>query len=387
MKNFSFHNPTRLHFGRGQIAQLDSEIGKDARVLLVYGGGSIKRNGVHAQVMAALGQRTVVEFAGIEANPEFDTLMRAVALGKENGVDWVLGVGGGSVLDGSKFIAAALALDPAVDPWLIVGNKTPLHAALPIGCVLTLPATGSEANFTGVITRRETQDKLSFKNAAVYPRFSVLDPTVIDSLPARQLGNGLVDAFVHTTEQYLTYPAEARVQDRLAEGILSTLVEVAPLLRQNQGDYDAQANLMWAANQAMFGLVPLGQPLDWASHAIGHELTVLYGLDHAQTLAIALPSLLRYKFDAKRAKLAQYGRRVWQLNGDDDEVANAAIEATRRFFESAGLPTRLSGYGIDDVAEAAAGVEAQLIRHQRLKLGEHGDITPADCRAIVLAAG
>ncbi|AOY00293.1 iron-containing alcohol dehydrogenase [Jeongeupia sp. USM3] len=385
MKNFSFHNPTRLHFGKGQIAQIGNEIPAGARVLVVYGGGSIKRNGVYDQVIAALAGRTVVEFAGVPANPEFETLMDAVALGKEAQVDWVLGVGGGSVLDGSKFIAAALALDPGIDPWLIVGNKTPLKSALPIGCVLTLPATGSEANFTGVITRRETQDKLSFKNPAVFPRFSVLDPTVITSLPARQLGNGLVDAFVHTTEQYLTFPAEARVQDRLAEGILSTLVEIAPQLLKDQGDYDAQANLMWAADQAMYGLVPLGQPLDWATHAIGHELTVLYGLDHAQTLAVALPSLLDYTFETKRAKLAQYGRRVWGLAGDDDTVARAAIVATRRFFESVGLKTRLGDYGID-AAAAADGVAAQLTRHKRLALGEHGTLTPDNCRAIVLGA-
>ncbi|BCL76115.1 NADH-dependent alcohol dehydrogenase [Jeongeupia sp. HS-3] len=385
MKNFSFHNPNRIHFGQGQIAQIGTEIAAGSRVLLVYGGGSIKRNGVYDQVIAALAGRTVVEFAGVGANPEFDTLMRAVALGKEKQVDWVLGVGGGSVLDGSKFIAAALALDPAIDPWLIVGNKTPLHSALPIGCVLTLPATGSESNFTGVITRRETQDKLSFKNPAVFPRFCVMDPTVISSLPPRQLGNGLVDAFVHTTEQYLTFPQEARVQDRLAEGILSTLTEVAPVLLKDQADYDAQANFMWSANQAMFGLVPLGQTLDWATHAIGHELTVLYGLDHAQTLAVTLPSLWRYTFDAKRAKLAQYGRRVWNLNGDDEAVAHAAIDATRAYFESVGVKTRLTDYGIDAEA-AAAGVEAQLIRHKRIALGEHADLTPADCRAIVLGA-
>ncbi|MBM3116746.1 iron-containing alcohol dehydrogenase [Jeongeupia naejangsanensis] len=387
MNNFSFHNPTRLHFGQGQIAQIANEIPPSARVLLLYGGGSIKRNGVYDQVIAALAGRTVVEFAGVPANPEFDTLMQAVELGKKGKVDWVLGVGGGSVLDGSKFVAAALALDPEIDPWLIVGNKTPLKSALPIGCVLTLPATGSEANFAAVVTRRETQDKLSFKNPVVFPRFSVLDPSVITTLPPRQLGNGLVDAFVHTTEQYLTFPNEARVQDRLAEGILSTLVEIAPALLKDQSDYAAQANLMWAADQAMYGLVPLGQPLDWATHAIGHELTALYGLDHAQTLAITLPNLLEHTFETKQAKLAQYGRRVWGLSGDDTDVARAAIAATRDFFESVGVSTRLSGYGITDVAAAADGVRAQLIRHKRVALGEHGTLTPDDCHAIIMQAG
>ncbi|UXY15418.1 iron-containing alcohol dehydrogenase [Chitiniphilus purpureus] len=386
MDNFTFHNPTRLHFGRGQIAQLGRELPPQARVLLVYGGGSIRRNGVYDQVRGALEGRTVVEFAGIEPNPEYETLLRAALLGRQERVDWVLAVGGGSVIDGGKFIAAAVTLDPAIDPWLIVGNRTPLKTALPLGCVLTLPATGSESNFAAVVNRRQTQDKLSFKNPLVFPRFSVLDPQVTVSLPPRQIGNGIVDAFVHTVEQYLTVPTEARVQDRLAEGILQTLIEVGPQTLADPAQHEARANMMWAANQALFGLVGLGQVQDWATHAIGHELTALYGLDHAQTLAAILPALLRYRYDDKRAKLIQYGRRVWQLSGGEDEIAQRAIAATTDFFGQIGVATNLGAYGIDADA-AAQAVAAQLIRHGRLRLGEYGRLAPDDCAAIVRMAG
>jgi NADP-dependent alcohol dehydrogenase len=386
MNNFSVYNPTRIHFGHGQTARLADEIPAGARVMLVYGGGSIKRNGVYADVLAALAACDVIEFGGVEANPEYETLLRAVAAGRDHAVDWIVGVGGGSVLDAAKFIAAAVVLPATIDPWLIVGNRTPLASALPIGCVLTLPATGSESNFTSVITRRETCDKVSFKNALVFPRFCVMDPAVCRSLPPRQLGNGVVDAFVHTTEQYLTYDNEARLQDRVAEGILQTLVEVAPRLLADPGDTAAAANFMWAANQAMFGLVGAGRPQDWTSHAISHELTALFGIDHGQTLALILPSLLDYCFDAKRERLAQYGRRVWALSGDEATVARAAIARTREFFESVGVATRLAAYGVDDAAAAAQAVREQLHRHGRVALGERQALTPEDCAAIVLGA-
>ncbi|GGP27221.1 iron-containing alcohol dehydrogenase [Silvimonas amylolytica] len=385
MTPFTFHNPTRLHFGAGQIARLADEIAPGSRVLLVYGGGSIKKNGVYDQIRAALENADITEFAGIEPNPEFDTLMKAVEIGREFKPDWIIAAGGGSVSDGAKFIAAAIALDPAIDPWLIVGNRIKLESAVPLGVVLTLPATGSESNLASVVTRSATQDKLSFKNPLVFPRFAVLDPTVMASLPPRQLGNGVVDAFVHTTEQYLTYPAEARIQDRLAEGILATLAELGPALLDGVHE-EARANVMWGANQALFGLVGVGQPQDWATHAIGHELTALYGLDHAQTLAVTLPSLLRHCLDEKEEKLAQYARRVWGLSGEGRELAVAAVEATASFFERMGVPVRLSAHGINP-QEAAKKVEEQLIRHGRTALGEHGRLTPADCAAIVAASG
>ncbi|MCB5196049.1 iron-containing alcohol dehydrogenase [Deefgea salmonis] len=381
MQNFSFHNPCRIEFGHGSIAKISTLIPPQARVLLLYGGGSIHRNGVYEQVCTALKDHHWQAFSGIEANPEYETLMQAVRFGREHQLDYILAVGGGSVIDGAKFIAAAIP--HAGDCWLIVGNRTPLLSALPIGVVLTLPATGSESNFAAVISRRETNDKLSFKNPLVFPQFAILDPNCTLSLPAQQIGNGIVDAFVHTTEQYLTYPGDARVQDRLAEGILQTLIEVGPITLHDPDNYAARANMMWAANQALFGLVGLGQAQDWATHAMGHELTMLYGLDHARTLAIILPALWRYRFAAKQAKLTQMGRRVWQLTGDDISVAQQAIAATEQFFIAMGLPTRLSDYQID-ATEAADRVAEQLIRHNRLLLGEKADLTPEDCRAILL---
>jgi NADP-dependent alcohol dehydrogenase len=386
MQNFSFYAPTRIHFGQGQVAQLAAEIPAASRVLLVYGGGSIKQNGAYQQVMAALSQHEVFEFAGIEANPEYETLLLAVAQAKAAKVDWVLAVGGGSVIDGAKFIAAAALLDETIDPWLIVGNRTPIKRALPIAVVLTLPATGAESNFASVISRRATQDKMSFKNAMVFPRCAVLDPLLTQSLPPRQISNGVVDAFIHTTEQYLTFPAEARLQDRLAEGILSTLIEVGPTTLANPDDIDARANYMWCANQALFGLVGVGQPQDWVSHAIGHELTTLYNMDHAQTLAVLLPSLLRYCFDDKLLKLAQYGRRVWGLSGSDKEVAHAAIDATADFFERMGLPTHLAAYGLN-AEEVAQAIGELLPKHKAFPLGERGKLTLVDCMAIVRMAG
>ena len=384
MQNFSFHNPCQIEFGAGQISKLASLIPADARVLLLYGGGSIRQNGVYDEVVAALSQHHWQTFSGIEPNPEFETLMRAVEFAREHRLDFVLAVGGGSVIDGAKFIAAAIPHDG--DCWLIIGNRAPLKTALPIGVVLTLPATGSESNFAAVISRRETNDKLSFKNPLVFPKFAILDPKATMTLPARQIGNGIVDAFVHTTEQYLTYPAEALLQDRFAEGILQTLIEIGPITLAEPENYSARANLMWSANQALFGLVGLGQPQDWATHAMGHELTMLHGLDHAQTLAIILPALWRYRFTAKQAKLAQYGRRVWQLTGDNESVAQMAITKTEHFFQSMGLATCLSAYDLD-AKIVADGVAEQLIRHNRLRLGEHLDLTPDDCRAILLTAG
>ncbi|MBM5570137.1 MULTISPECIES: iron-containing alcohol dehydrogenase [Deefgea] len=383
MQNFSFHNPCQIEFGAGQISKLSTLIAADARILLLYGGGSIKHNGVYDAVAAALSQHHWQAFSGIEPNPEYETLMRAVRFAREQQLDFVLAVGGGSVIDGAKFVAAAIPHEG--DCWQIIGNRVALKTALPIGVVLTLPATGSESNFAAVISRRETNDKLSFKNPLVFPQFAILDPKTTMTLPARQIGNGVVDAFVHTTEQYLSYPADARVQDRLAEGILQTLIEVGPQTLAEPNDYPARANLMWAANQALFGMVGLGQPQDWATHAMGHELTMLHGLDHAQTLAIILPALWRYRFAAKQAKLAQYGRRVWQLSGSDKVIAQAAIEKTEDFFQRMGLPTRLSAYQLD-AHLVADGVAAQLTRHGRVKLGEHLDLTPDDCRAILLTA-
>lgn len=384
MNNFTYFNPTRIHFGQGQIAQLTTEIPSDARILITYGGGSIKKNGVLDQVHAALAGRHFVEFGGIEANPHFETLMKAVEVVKAEGIDFILAVGGGSVIDGSKFIAAA-AVYPN-DPWEIIqtyGAK--VTTALPLGTVLTLAATGSEMNSGAVITKAETKDKLFFNSIHVQPRFSILDPVTTYSLPARQIANGVVDAFIHTLEQYTTYPVNAKVQDRIAEGLLRTLIEEGPKALVNPQDYDVRANLMWSATMALNGTLSTGVPADWATHMIGHELTGLFGLDHAQTLAIVQTAVWKYKLAAKQAKLAQYAERVFDVHeGSDEQKAQAAIEQTEAFFAAMGNPPRLSAYGLGE--EVIEPVAAKLTAHGHVALGEHADITPEDVKAILRLA-
>lgn len=384
MNKFSFHNPTRIHFGQGQIALLREEIPAGARVLITYGGGSIKKNGVLAQVHAALEGVTCFEFGGIEPNPHFETLMQAVDLVKQEQIDYILAVGGGSVIDGSKFIAAA-AVYPN-DAWDIIQTYgANVTSAVPLGCVLTLAATGSEMNDGAVITRAATQDKLFFKSPHVQPRFSILDPETTYSLPARQIANGVVDTFVHTVEQYVTYPVKAKVQDRLAEGLLRTLLEEGPAALADPTDYDVRANLMWTATMALNGLLSTGVPTDWATHMIGHELTALYGLDHAQTLAIVQPAVWKYKKTQKKAKLLQYAERVFDLRaGSEDERVDAAIRKTEEFFEAMGNPPRLSAYGLDESLLPA--VAEKLERHGHVQLGEHADITPEDVKAMLKLA-
>ena len=385
MENFTFHNPTRVHFGRGQIAQLATEIPADARVLLLAGGGSIKQNGVYAQVKAALGTRTVLEFFGVEANPDYDTLMRAVDLCRKEKIDWVLPVGGGSVLDGSKFVAAAVSY--AGDPWEILTTRAAkVKSALPIGAVLTLPATGSEANSFAVISRRALKEKLAFGSPHTFPRFSILDPETTVSLPPQQVANGVGDAFCHVIEQYLTYPADAAIQDRFAEGVLRTLIEIGPKTLSNPADYPARANFVWAATTALNGWIGVGVPQDWTTHTIGHELTALHGIDHARTLAVVLPSLLQVQRETKRGKLLQYAERVWDVrSGTEEARIDAAIAKTRAFYESLGIKTRLADYQVDANITAPA-VAQRLAARGLTKLGERGDITPAKIEQILRLA-
>ncbi|ARU27673.1 iron-containing alcohol dehydrogenase [Cellvibrio sp. PSBB006] len=384
MQNFTFHNPTRIVFGENQISQLAKLVPADARILFTYGGGSIKKNGVYDQVVDALKDRPLFEFGGIEPNPRYETLMRAAATVKENHLDFLLAVGGGSVIDGTKFIAAAVEFDG--EPWNILAKHAPVTSALPLGCVLTLPATGTESNGNSVITRASTQEKLSFGSPLVYPQFAILDPTTTYSLPPRQMANGVVDAFVHIMEQYLTFPVDAKVQDRFAEGLLLTLIEEGPRSLQEPTNYAVRSNVMWAATMALNGLIGVGVPQDWATHMIGHEITALHGLDHAQTLAIVLPAVMQHQRQQKRDKLIQYGRRVWNLqHADEDQLIDAAIAATRQFFEQMGTPTRLRDYQIETAS--IDKLVAQLQSHNLLKLGEHGDITlDASRRILELAA-
>lgn len=380
MQNFTFSNPTKIVFGEGQIKELANLVPANARILVTYGGGSIKKNGVYDQVVKALEGKTWFEFSGIEPNPHYETLMQAVELVKKEQINFLLPVGGGSVIDGTKLIAAAVNFEG--EPWDILAQHAAFSSALPIGCVLTLPATGTESNGNSVVTKAATQEKLAFGSPLVYPQFAILDPTTTYSLPPRQIANGAVDAFVHIMEQYLTYPVDAKVQDRFAEGLLMTLIEEGPRSLNEPTNYAVRANVMWAATMALNGLIGVGVPQDWATHMIGHELTAMHGLDHAQTLAVVLPAVMHHQREKKRAKLLQYGRRVWNLNHtNEDDLIDAAIAATRNFFEQMGTPTRLSGYGVG--RDSIPKLVDKLIAHNLLALGEHGAITPEASREIL----
>ncbi|WP_126386212.1 iron-containing alcohol dehydrogenase [Pseudanabaena sp. ABRG5-3] len=373
MENFAFYNPVKILFGKGQIANIAAEIPVGAKILVTYGGGSIKTNGVYEQVKAALTGRTFLEFGGIEANPHLETLLKAVELIRAEGVNFLLAVGGGSVVDGTKFIAAAVPFEG--DPWDILAKHAPIKAAIPFGAVLTLPATGSEMNTSSVVTKWETQEKLFFSSPLVFPKFSVLDPETTFSLPPRQVSNGIVDAFTHVMEQYLTYPVNAPLQDRMAESILQTLIEEGPKTLLDLRDYESRANVMWCATMALNGLIGAGVPQDWATHMIGHELTALHGLDHAQTLAIVLPNMLTIKRDRKRDKLLQYAERVWGLvDGDEDVRIDRAIKKTRDFFESVGVHTKLSDYGVG--LDVIPLITDRFEKRGFVALGEHQDVTP-----------
>ncbi len=381
MHNFDFYNPTQILFGEGQIASLAKLVPAGARVLLLYGGGSIKQNGVYEQVERALSGHTVLEFSGIEPNPTYETLMRAVDIVKSEQIDFLLAVGGGSVIDGTKFVAAAAVLEG--DPWqiLAVGGKV-VKSALPFGAVLTLPATGSEMNSAAVVTRHATLEKRAFMSRQVFPKFSILDPTVTYTLPLRQVGNGVVDAYAHVMEQYLTHPADAPVQDRFAEGLLLTLIEEGPKAISQPDNYAVRANVMWSATLALNGLIGVGVPQDWATHMVGHELTALYNLDHAQTLAIVLPSMLRVRKEGKRAKLLQYAARVWNLTeGDEDSRIDAAIDRTQSFFEQMGVKTRLRDYGLD--AASVDTVVGALEKAGLVALGEARDVDAQVSRSVL----
>jgi NADP-dependent alcohol dehydrogenase len=381
MLNFDFYNPTHIVFGKDRFADIDKYVPKDAKVLITYGGGSAKRYGIIDKVVASLGAREVLEFGGIEPNPQYNTLMKAVEIVKAENVDFIMAVGGGSVIDGSKFITLASNYDGDCTDILKNGfGKIPVDRALPLGTVLTLPATGSEMNCGAVISYNH--GKYPVMSPLTYPKFSILDPTLTYTLPKKQVANGIIDAFVHTTEQYITFPVDAKIQDRMAEGILLTLVEIAETSLNESENYDARANHVWAATMALNGLIGAGVPQDWATHMIGHELTARFGIDHGQTLAIVYPSLLEIVKESKMEKLVQYAERVWGIKeGNTEEKADKAIVKTREFFESLGISTRLSDYGVKK--EEIEEVVEQLKAHGMVKLSETGEITPEVSRKIL----
>lgn len=380
MENFIFQNPVKILFGKGMAAKASALIPAKAKILLVYGGGSVKKNGSYDQTVAAIGKRKFVEFGGIEPNPEYATCMKAVKLARDKKLDFIIALGGGSVIDACKFIAAA-AVYKGKDPWDILEKGLPVKDALPFGTVLTLPATGSEMNMNSVVSRREIGKKLAFASEKVYPQFSVLDPTFTYTLPRRQTRNGVIDAFVHVMEQYLTRPANAEIQDRFAESIAQTLVKEGPVALKKPEDYDCRANIMLAATMALNHLIAVGVPQDWSSHLIGHELTALYGLDHAETLAIALPKVMEYKKAQKLDKIVQLGKRVFGIEEKGKiKAANATIEAVKKFFVKMGAGVELKSYKLP--ADAPEAVGKNIARTYKA-IGENGDITPADVVKIL----
>jgi len=382
MKNFQFLNPTKIIFGKGEILQLLKEIPSGSKVLVLYGGGSVKKTGLLDEIKAVLKDYQLGEFGGIEPNPTYETLMKAVELIRKENYDFLLAVGGGSVIDGTKFVAAAVPFTQD-DPWKMIVEHLPINSSLPFGTVLTLPATGSEMNNGAVITRKALQAKLPFFNPLGFPKFSILDPVYTYTLPEKQIANGVVDAFIHVMEQYMTYPVAGKVQDRFSEGLLLTLVEEGPKALQDPENYDVRANLMWTATLALNGLIGSGVPQDWSTHMVGHEITALYGLDHAQTLAIVLPSMLEVMKEEKSAKLLQYGERIWNIADGLPltEKRTIAIEKTRKFFETMGVKTRFSDYGLGQ--EVIEKIIASLKTHGMIKLGEKGTVTLEVVRQVL----
>lgn len=382
MNNFSFENPTKIIFGKGSISQLSTEIPSGCRILIVFGGGSVRKNGIYDQVKAALDGHTTFEFWGVEPNPEYETLLQAVEQAKENGVDFLLAVGGGSVLDGTKFISQAIGYKG--EAWDLVKNPSLTRPSIPVASVMTLPATGSEMNHRCVVSYRAKKEKLAFMSRHLFPKFSILDPEVAYSLPKVQLTNGIVDSFIHVMEQYLTYPANAMLMDRWAEGLLMTMIELGPKVVSEPANYEVMSNYMLCATMALNEFISMGVPQDWATHRVGQELTALYGLDHGQTLAILYPSLLKVLRNEKKAKLLQYANRVWGItHGSEEEITDSVISRTEEFFRSVGMKTHFSEYGI---GENAVEEVVERVRFRGLVYGENRSVTPEVVREIVRLA-
>jgi len=382
MHNFNFYNPTHIVFGKDRLPELDSLVPKDAKVLILFGGGSVKKYGTLKKVTEALKDREIIEFGGIEPNPKFETLMKAVEIVKSENIDFLLAVGGGSVIDGTKFVNLAANYEGENPIKLLYNGFTPVFVpkSLPIGTVLTLPATGSEMNSGAVVSYNHA--KFPVMSPLSFPKFSILDPTSSFTLPATQVANGIVDTFIHVVEQYVTVPSEGRFQDRVAEGILQTLIEIGKHTIDKPEDYDARANLYWCATMALNGLIGSGVPQDWTTHIIGHELTALFGIDHGKTLAILQPSIWKIRKEKKREKLLQYAERVWNITEvDDNEKINSVICKTQDFFESLGIKTHLSDYevGVDKIDD----IICALNNHGMTKMSETGDLTLEIVRKIL----
>lgn len=382
MNNFELHNPTRIYFGRDQILKLKSLIPKNANILFIYGQNSIKTHGIYSKIVDQLKPFKVMEFPNVEPNPSVEHLSKAINICKENDINFLICAGGGSVIDATKFISIATHSTQSNDPWYMITKKLPISKAIPFGTILTLPATGSEMNCASVISKKSTKEKIGFIRSEMYPQFSILDPSYTFSLSSEQTANGIIDSFVHVLEQYLTYPVNSPIQDRFAEGILLTLIEEGPKALEFPTEYDIRANIMWSSTVALNGWISPGVPQDWTTHMVGHQLTALFNIPHAQTLAILLPSVMEYQKTKKRDKIIQFAQRVWSLkNNDENLLVDMCISKTRHFFESLGIKTRLSKYGIQ--RNQLPLVLDALKKQGLVYLGEHQDIRLEDSQKIL----
>jgi len=380
MENFVYYNPVKIFFGKGEIDKL-GEILKSygfKKILFTYGCGSIKKNGIYDRVIKQLKNFDFIEFGGIQPNPLYEHLIKGIEIVKTEGIDFILAVGGGSVIDGSKFIAAGACIDK--DPWEILTGEVAVERAIPLGDILTLPATGTEMNGNAVISKETTKEKLAFGSPHVMPVFSILDPEACYSLPDIQISNGIVDAFVHVMEQYLTYPVNAYIQDGYSETILKTLIDIGPKVLKDKKNYEYMANFMWSTTMALNGLICTGVPEDWSTHNIGHEITALCGIDHGQTLAIVLPGVMSVMRNDKKEKLLQYGKNVWGLINPKEENIDLIIELTETFFRSLGIKTRLSEYNID---KSVIDKIVKRFEQRNQLLGERENITPPIIKRIL----
>lgn len=346
MNKFEFYNPTKIIFGENSINKLNELIrpfGKN--IMLTYGGGSIKKNGIYNSVIDILESenKNIFELSGITPNPKLDKVYEGIKLCKENNIDFILAVGGGSVIDCSKAIAVGSKIDK--DVWdAFYKNKEACEDAIPLGTILTISATGSEMNKGSVITNWETHEKLSYKTDYMFPKFSILDPTYTYSLPREQIVYGSVDILAHVFEQYFSYPDESNVSDDLAEGIMKTVIENLEIALENPTDYNARSNLMWASTMALNDVIRMGKEQDWNSHSIGHILSGLYDIPHGATLAVIFPNWMKHVYKNAPNKFRRYAINIWNINPadkSDEEIALEGINRTREYFSKIGAPVTL----------------------------------------------
>ena len=372
MNNFNFCVPTDIRFGKGQIACLPEELKKyGKRILMVYGGGSIKRTGLYDIILDLLKEFEIYELSGIEPNPKLDSVRKGAAICKEKNIDMILAVGGGSSIDASKHIACAAYYEG--DAWDLMFDRSKMTKALPIAVVLTMAATGSEMNPGAVITNEETNEKIEIAGPILYPTISICDPTYLYTLPAKQTAAGTADILSHAMEQYFQPTDDAYLTDRISESLMKTVIHYGPIALKEPENYEARANLMWASSLGLNHILTVGKGGAWSCHPIEHELSAYYDITHGEGLAIVTPAWMKAVLcDTTVERFAMFGRNVWDITeGDTREIAEKAIEKTAEFFKSLGLPSTLKEVGInaekfEEMAEEAvrtSGISTRSYYH------------------------